>query len=581
MKKLNHSILEDLSYLALQYGDSQMELLEKICKKPLPVSERNHKTDDSPESHYTDKVVKTVVQHTKRVAALLAISPVQAALLTGAMGKIVGKDSFGWSDIASFFDVPPMALTTLKPDFDELVERNFLQLEPKSRHNAFNAKYIINPTLSNALLQGQPFSTELLTKPIFDRYRFCTEVSDLIELRRTGNITTQRLFEMVKDLEQKHGEMIFIKAVTYVEANIEARTFFYEVCDESLCFRCQSINIKTIISNIYDNKNSQFALFNDFLNKKHPLLKDNLVELIYEDDTDLVLSEKGKTMFFEDDIERFATTEKKNNVIFPDKITKKHLFFGNEVQSQLLLFQNNLVEENFVLLQKRLQESSLPKGVAALFYGLPGTGKTEAAMQIAKATGRAVVHVDIAESKSMWYGVSEKKIKGIFTDYKRLCLKEKHKPILLFNEADALFSKRKDIMSSNTDQTENAIQNILLEEMEKLDGILIATTNLVNNFDSAFERRFLFKIKFDQPTAEAKKGIWKERLPWLSDDDCALLAAKYNFSGGEIENIVRKSTMQELLYGQHPDIEEINELCGQEKLNGSRRNRMGFRTQNC
>lgn len=578
---MTYSILEDLSYLALQFEDSQTELLEKICKKSLPVSERNRKTNDSPESHYADAVVKTVVQRTKRVAAVLDISPVQAALLTGAMGKIVGKDSFGWSDIASFFDVPPMALTSLKADFDELVERNYLQPEPKSRHNAFNAKYIINPALFNALLQSQPFSAELLAKPSFDRYRFCTEVSDLIELRRTGTITTQRLFEMVKDLEKKHGRMDFVNAVAKAEPDIEGRTFFCTTCFNQLSFVCQHTGIKTTLCHIYEHIGKRVALFNDFVNNRHPLLKTNLVELVYDGGTHLVLSQKGKKVFFEDDGERLEFTQKNNNVIVPDKITEKRLFFGNDLQSQLLLFQDNLMESNFAQLQRRLEENSLPKGVAALFYGLPGTGKTEAAMQIAKATGRTVVHVDIAESKSMWYGESEKKIKGIFADYQRLCLSEKRKPILLFNEADALFSKRRDIISLNTDQTENAIQNILLEEMEKLDGILIATTNLVNNFDSAFERRFLFKIKFDQPTAEAKKGIWKERLPWLSDDDCALLAAKYNFSGGEIENIVRKSTMQELLYGQHPDIEEINELCGHEKLNGSRHNRMGFRTQNC
>ena len=67
----------------------------------------------------------------------------------------------------------------------------------------------------------------------------------------------------------------------------------------------------------------------------------------------------------------------------------------------------------------------------------------------------------------------------------------KVKPILLFNEADAVFSKRKDVNNGNVAQTENAIQNIILEEMENLDGILIATTNLADNLDGAFERRFV------------------------------------------------------------------------------------------
>jgi SpoVK/Ycf46/Vps4 family AAA+-type ATPase len=71
----------------------------------------------------------------------------------------------------------------------------------------------------------------------------------------------------------------------------------------------------------------------------------------------------------------------------------------------------------------------------------------------------------------------------------------------------------KSIGSGNVDQTENAIQNIILEEMENLDGILIATTNLTENLDKAFERRFLFKIRFDKPTLEAKTNIWKDKIP--------------------------------------------------------------------
>ena len=91
----------------------------------------------------------------------------------------------------------------------------------------------------------------------------------------------------------------------------------------------------------------------------------------------------------------------------------------------------------------------------------------------------------------MWYGESEKIVKGIFTRYKRMCKRSSVKPILLFNEADAILSKRHNMDGGrSTDQTENTIQNIILEEMEKLDGILIATTNLADNLDKAFERRF-------------------------------------------------------------------------------------------
>ena len=260
----------------------------------------------------------------------------------------------------------------------------------------------------------------------------------------------------------------------------------------------------------------------------------------------------------------------------PDKIAEKQLFFEKGLHEQLSMLRESLAEENYQKLCQRLEDNKLPKGVAILFYGKPGTGKTETAMQIARATGRAVMHVDISATKTCWFGESEKLIKGVFTKYHHLCEKSKIKPILLFNEADAVFSKRKDSNSSNVAQTENAIQNIILEEMEKLDGILIATTNLADNLDHAFERRFLFKVKYDNPTIEAKKNIWLNKLPRLSESEAEQLAAAYDFSGGQIDNIVRKSLMEEVIKGECPTLPSLMAMCAQEKISGNNRTKVGF-----
>ena len=111
--------------------------------------------------------------------------------------------------------------------------------------------------------------------------------------------------------------------------------------------------------------------------------------------------------------------------------------------------------------------------------------------------------------------------------------------------------------------------------MEKLEGILIATTNLADNLDRAFERRFLFKIRFERPSVEVKRSIWLDKLPGLSPDDAARLASEYDFSGGEIDNVVRKATMIEVLDGTPPSIETIAGLCGEEKI-GKDRIKIGF-----
>ena len=208
----------------------------------------------------------------------------------------------------------------------------------------------------------------------------------------------------------------------------------------------------------------------------------------------------------------------------------------------------------------------------------PGTGKTETVMQWARSCGRDIIHVDISSSKSMWFGESEKIIKKIFSDYRSACSGNGPKPILLFNEADAIFSCRRQLGSRDRSihQTENAMQNIILEEMERLDGILIATTNLEGNLDGAFERRFLFKIRYEKPSLEAKMHIWRDKIGSLSEQDALRLASQFDFSGGEIDNIVRKATMEEVVSGAAPTLEMIESLCSHEKLPGGGRTRIGF-----
>ena len=97
-------------------------------------------------------------------------------------------------------------------------------------------------------------------------------------------------------------------------------------------------------------------------------------------------------------------------------------------------------------------------------------------------------------------------------------------------------------------------QNIILQEMEQLDGIMIATTNLQENMDKAFERRFLYKVKFEKPTEEARRHIWHSMIPELSDMDVHTLASKYDFSGGQIENIARHYAIDNILHGQDEDV---------------------------
>lgn len=114
--------------------------------------------------------------------------------------------------------------------------------------------------------------------------------------------------------------------------------------------------------------------------------------------------------------------------------------------------------------------------------------------------------------------------------------------------------------------------------METLEGIMIATTNRTANLDKAFERRFLYKIKYERPTNEARAQIWQAMLPSLNAADAQTLSATFDLSGGEIENIVRKHTVNAILSGQDGvDLPLLLENCRLERLdNNQGRRRIGF-----
>ena len=125
-------------------------------------------------------------------------------------------------------------------------------------------------------------------------------------------------------------------------------------------------------------------------------------------------------------------------------------------------------------------------------------------------------------------------------------------------------------------QTENAIQNIILQELENFDGIFLATTNMVVNLDSAFERRFLFKIDFHKPSTEIMQKIWKAKLKEFPQLQYKTLVNSYNLTGGQIDNIIRKSDIYNIIYGEIPNFNNIIEYCEVEKINKNKIRNIGF-----
>jgi len=189
-----------------------------------------------------------------------------------------------------------------------------------------------------------------------------------------------------------------------------------------------------------------------------------------------------------------------------------------------------------------------------IFYGTAGTGKTMTAYSLAKSLKRQVLAFDCSKILSMYVGESEKNVRKIFDTFYELCEKTKTEPILLLNEADQFLGSRSSGNITGSDQMHNQMQNIFLEQIENFRGMLIATTNLLENIDKAFSRRFNYKIEFKRPNEAQREKLWELMLPknapYEKKFDLKKLV-KYPLSGGQI-NLIVKNTAYKVAVQEEP-----------------------------
>ncbi|HEG4740204.1 TPA: ATP-binding protein [Campylobacter jejuni] len=181
-----------------------------------------------------------------------------------------------------------------------------------------------------------------------------------------------------------------------------------------------------------------------------------------------------------------------------------------------------------------------------IFYGPAGTGKTMSALAMAKSMKKPVLSFDCSKILSKWVGESEQNVRKIFDTYKNIVQTCKQSPILLLNEADQFLSTRVD-GSSGSDKMHNQMQNIFLEQIESFSGVIIATTNFLESLDSAFSRRFDYKIEFKKPDFKDRLKIWEKFLPKkaLFEKDFNInILSNYELSGAQILMVVKNTALK-------------------------------------
>ena len=506
------------------------------------------------------------------LAARLSITPTQAVLFSICLRK--GPRCVDFDDVAHHLDISNIRALNYSDDINALIRAKYLKYRDAKDEDSFDVPVPVIRALKNNEAPEPRRKTGLSGAELFDY------LGELYEDLDNNAITPGDLYHELKDLFAGNPELSFVRELNALEVNrfsdwmalIILCHLLVNKDDDSICYNQ--------IEDVYRHKSDFYEDKAAFRAGTHRLMEMGLVEHECEDGQANVnrihLTNKAKTTLLADfNLRRTEVTM--GGLIKPDSFTEKELFYTDRNASQVDELRNFLMPNRYAEIRDRMKGSGFRSGFACLFYGAPGTGKTETVNQLARITGRAIMAVNVPDIKSKWVGESEKNIKEVFDRYRLAVERSELAPILLFNEADAIIGIRREGATSAVDKMENSIQNIILQEMESLDGIMIATTNLTQNLDPAFERRFLYKICFDRPNASVREKIWHTMLPVLTSEQCSALASAYDLSGGQMENIARKFSINTILYGsEKPSMDVLHAYCNAERLDSQTHRRIGF-----
>ncbi len=528
----------------------------------------------SPDSYMMSLAKKDEAQtEIREVSKVLGMSDIQVLIMTAVMEETYST-ALGGSSFATRLGMDYLEFLTYHNELMSLKKMGYIRIDKKGHYSV--PKAALNALLENTALSSEPV-TGLTTERILCRLKkyliMCSE----------EQMDADECFDEISFLIKNNPEASFSKAsvnhirgISFLEGIILYLLLFRYWFSDDDCVWWPSLQ-EYFSEDEFDDLSSYLRGERMELQKRRIIEFTGFDALITQEY--IRITAPVKEDFLKDvgglRKENFRITAARK--IESDKITPKKLFYNFNEESQVQQLKKLLNPDRFDDIRYKMLTSGFRTGFTCLLYGAPGTGKTETVYQIARESGRDLFIVDVSKIKSCWVGESEKHIKEVFDNYRSAVNAGGTVPILLFNEADGIFGIRPEGADSAVDKMENSIQNIILQELEDLDGILIATTNLTTNFDRAFERRFLYKIRFEKPSTKARAEIWKSMLPTLLESEAIQLADEFDFSGGQIENVARKKAVKALLCEYQPSFSDIRDICCEENIEDkSFRRKIGF-----
>lgn len=404
-------------------------------------------------------------------------------------------------------------------------------------------------------------------------------IGDLCCRRANDGINFDPFCEECANLMSKNMHINFCRLMNDYKLGRQSFSLLVWACD-MLINRDDEIINSSDLRRLHEFRLRRKAQYDDLVSGQCDLFSLGLLERCnsgdFKDKDAWRLTNKARTELLSEFEINIQQSNPYEGLIDPGTIAAKQLFYNDAEKEQLDRISKLLQEENYKDVTGRLQQSGFNTGFTVLLSGPAGTGKTEFVNQIAKASGRHIMAIKVSDILDQFVGNSEKNMQQMFDRYFNLVDTCATTPILFLDEIDSLCSKRFKNPSRSVDRCYNNLQALFLQNLNKFKGILIGTTNLSENMgEEAIERRFLIKTRIELPTASTRKQIWKSMLSNLTDDLLQKVSS-YEFSGGKIENAVRKILMNCALEGIEPDETMVLKFCNEERAGFGKSSVIGF-----
>lgn len=553
-KKVTKTVLKKMSVMNLM-----SEIVNNSCESKVLVSEESK-------------------PYCKELMGRLELPTMPHASLLSVFINMCDDSNIRYSDLACFYGMRNINMIAEKEKIEWLIKNDFIK---QRREGKRDVRFFVTKLIVDSLAEGKKPEKKIIEN--LEPYDFMDEIESLCDRLEDEEMYKDEFFALVNEMMEKNSNINFVKK--WKEYSDDDDTLLVYILMSLRFIYHQDDNINSGDLDDFFTRRELRYITQELGDGEHVLMKDGLIENCMEDGqadpSSWKLTDKSKFEVYSE-LNLKASKRSRHNLIHHETITEKPLYYSDNVTKQVERLTDLMDKDRMIRVLKKMEDKGMRKGFTCLFYGGPGTGKTETVMQIARMTRRDIMLVDVPNIRSKWVGETEKNIKQTFVQYKNAVKNaEENKsaaPILVFNEADAILNKRLEGGTGAVDKMENAMQNIILQEMENLEGIMIATTNLTGSLDAAFERRFLYKVEFEKPTPKERKHIWKAMLKDLTDEQAFDLAERFDFSGGQIENIARKRIINDILDERETlDMYEIIESCKSESLNAKNaRKKIGF-----